>query len=158
MSSPPGPSMVETRKSCPSSPDRPTAGWPWRLMRPTMSLLTLPTRTIFATSPAPAPPFPPAAGSASPPRSPADELDRHVEPLHVGGDVGAAAVDDDRVQADVLEQHHVAGEVLAQRRVGHRRAAVLDHDRPAVELPDVRERLQQRGDVPGRRHRHVVYS
>ena len=50
MSSPPGPSIVETRKSWPSSPDRPTAGCPWRLIRITMSLLTLPTRTIFATS------------------------------------------------------------------------------------------------------------
>ena len=58
---------------------------------------------------------------------------------------------------DVLEQHDVAGEVLAQRRVAHRRAAVLDDDRPAVELPDVRERLQQRGDV-ARRRGHVVYS
>jgi hypothetical protein len=29
----------------------------------------------------------------------ADELDRHVEPLHVGGDVRPAAVDDDRVEA-----------------------------------------------------------
>src|SRR5204862_7641430 len=28
----------------------PTAGCPWRLMRSTMSLLTLPTRTILATS------------------------------------------------------------------------------------------------------------
>ena len=52
---------------------------------------------------------------------------------------------------DVLEQHDVAREVLAQRRVGHRRPAVLDDDRPAVELPDVRERLQQRGDVARRR-------
>ena len=50
MSSPPGPSIVETRKSCPSSPESPTAGCPWRLMRETMSLLTLPTSTIFAIS------------------------------------------------------------------------------------------------------------
>src|SRR3954469_13079576 len=41
---------LATRNSKPSSPQRPTAGWPWRLSRSTMSLLTLPTRTIFATS------------------------------------------------------------------------------------------------------------
>ena len=50
MSSPSGPLMVATRNSSPSSPHSPTAGWPWRLMRSTMSLLTLPTSTIFAIS------------------------------------------------------------------------------------------------------------
>src|SRR5919204_2769263 len=83
----------------------------------------------------------------------ADELHRQPEALHVGGDLGPAAVHHDRVQADVLEQHDVAGELLAQRRVLHRRAAVLDDDRLAVELPDVRERLEEGADVP-----HVVYS
>src|SRR3954454_11203737 len=39
-----------TRNSSPSSPHRPTAGCPWRFSRSTMSLFTLPTRTIFATS------------------------------------------------------------------------------------------------------------
>ena len=78
---------------------------------------------------------------------PADELDRHVEAVHVGRDVGPAAVDDDRVQPDVLQEHDVAREVLAQLRVGHRRPAVLDDDRLAVELPDVRERLEQGPDV-----------
>ena len=77
----------------------------------------------------------------------ADELDRHVEPVHVGGDVRPAAVDDDRVQADVLQEHHVTREVLAQLGLGHGRAAVLDDDGLAVELPDVRERLEQRADV-----------
>ena len=65
------------------------------------------------------------------------------EPLHVLGDLGAAAVDDHRVEADVLEQDDVGGEVLAQVLVAHRRAAVLDHDRAAVELPDVGQRLEQ---------------
>ena len=85
---------------------------------------------------------------------PADELDRHVEPPHVGGDVGAAAMDDDGVHADVLEQHDVARELLAQLRVVHRRAAVLDHDRRAVELADVGQRLEEGGDVA----HQVVYS
>ena len=73
----------------------------------------------------------------------ADELHGHVEPLHVVRDLRPAAVDDDRVHPDVLEEHDVAGEVLAQRRVGHGRAAVLDHHRAAVELADVGERLEQ---------------
>ena len=59
---------------------------------------------------------------------------------------GPSAVDDDRVQPHVLEQHHVGGERLAEGLVAHRGAAVLDHHRPAMELPDVRERLEQRLD------------
>ena len=85
--------------------------------------------------------------SASETRRPDDELDRQVERLHVARDLRPAAVDDDRVQADVLEQDDVAGEVLAQLGVGHRRAAVLDDDGAAVELPDVRERLEECPDV-----------
>ena len=72
-----------------------------------------------------------------------DEADLHPEPLHVLGDVRAAAVDDHRVQPDVLEQDDVGGEVLAQRLVAHRRAAVLDHHGLAVELPDVRQGLEE---------------
>ena len=40
------------------------------------------------------------------------------------------------------------------RRVAHRGPAVLDHDRAAVELADVRERLQERPHIA----HHVVYS
>src|SRR5262249_19145212 len=39
-----------TSNSEPSSPPRPTAGWPSRLSRTRMSEFTLPSRTIFATS------------------------------------------------------------------------------------------------------------
>ena len=80
------------------------------------------------------------------------------EPLHVVGDVGAAAVDDDRVEADVLEQHDVGRERLAQRLVAHRRAAVLDHDGAAVELADVGQRLEQGLDARRGLRAHVVYS
>ena len=68
----------------------------------------------------------------------ADELDRQAQALHVGADLGPAAVHDDRVEPDVLEQHDVARELHAQRGLLHRRAPVLDHDGLAVELPDVR--------------------
>ena len=43
-------SCLRTWNSEPSSPQRPTAGCPWRFKRSTMSLLSLPTSTIFATS------------------------------------------------------------------------------------------------------------
>jgi hypothetical protein len=68
-------------------------------------------------------------------------------------DLRPAAVHHDRVHAHQLEQHHVLGEVLLQRRVGHGVAAVLDDQRLAVELADVGQRLGQdlglvaRGDV-----------
>ena len=101
------------------------------------------------------------------------EAHLHAEPVHVLGDLGAAAVDDDRVQPDVLEQDDVGGEGLAQRLLAHRRAAVLDHHGAAVELADVGQRLQQRLDADSGRPRlrrllghrcplslvaHVVYS
>ena len=93
-------------------------------------------------------------------------VELHLEPefVHVAGDLGAAAVDDDRVQADVLEQHDVGGEGVAQVLVEHRRAAVLDHHGAAVELADVGQGLEQRLHARGRRSGlrgalgHVVYS
>jgi len=42
-----------------------------------------------------------------------------------------AAVNNDRVDADLLEEDDVAGERISRRRVAHRMAAVLDHERPA---------------------------
>ncbi len=75
------------------------------------------------------------------------EAHLHAEPVHVLADLGAAAVDDDRVQPDVLEQDDVGGEGLAQLLLAHRRAAVLDHHGAAVELADVGQRLEQRLDV-----------
>ena len=41
---------LRTRKREPSSPQIPTADWPCRFRRSTMSLFCLPTSTIFATS------------------------------------------------------------------------------------------------------------
>jgi hypothetical protein len=60
-------------------------------------------------------------------------------------------VHDDGVHPDVLQQHDVARELLAQLGIAHRRAAVLDDDGAPVELADVRQRLEQRPDVS-----HVV--
>jgi hypothetical protein len=83
-----------------------------------------------------------------------DELHLHSHALHVVGDLRAAAVDDDRVHPDVLEEDDVPGERLPQLLVAHRGTAILDHDRAAVELPDVGQRLEKGLDGIG----HVVYS
>ena len=72
-----------------------------------------------------------------------DEARLHAEPVEHLGDLRPAAVHDDRVQADELEQHHVAAEALAQPRVVHGVAAVLDDDRLAAELLDVGQRLDE---------------
>jgi hypothetical protein len=59
-------------------------------------------------------------------------------------------VDHDRIDADQFHQHDVAGEALVQRRVDHRVAAELDHDRASGETLDVRQRLREdAGDVEG---------
>ena len=89
---------------------------------------------------------------------PVDEPRLHAEPLHVPADLGAAAVHDDRLHADEAQQHDVLGELLAQTRRGHRRAAVLDHHGRAPEPADVRHRLEQRLDRLLVRHGHVEYS
>src|SRR4030088_1482540 len=145
MSRPPGAVWRSARKSSPSSPDSPTARWPWRPSRSTMSLLTLPIRTIFATSTVAwldtrRPSTNSPVGRVGPAQACADPA-REPEPVHVVRDLGTAAVHDDRVEPDVLEQHDVSREVLAQGAVLHRRAAVLDDDRLGVEVADVGQRL-----------------
>ena len=66
-------------------------------------------------------------------------------------DLWPAAVHHHRIEADQLEQHHVLGKVLLQRRIGHRVAAVLDDDGLAVEASDVRQRLRQQLGLLARR-------
>src|SRR5699024_8238487 len=50
-----------------------------------------------------------------------------------GGDLGAAAVDDDHMDAGQAHEHHVGGEGAAQLVVDHGVAAVLDDHDPAAE-------------------------
>ena len=103
------------------------------LIRPTMSCCTSPASTHSTTS----------IVSSSVTRMPwmnSPFLPSLAERLL---DLRPAAVHHHRVHADQLEQHHVLGEVLLQRRVGHGVAAVLDDDGLAVELADVRQRLGQ---------------
>ena len=126
-----------TSNSEPSSPERPTAGWPCAVE---------PLHDVGVELAEQDHPRHLDRLRVGDPQA-LVEADLEPEPLHVLGDLGAAAVDDDRVEADVLEQDDVGGEVLAQALLAHRRAAVLDHDGAAVELPDVGERLEQGVDV-----------
>ena len=57
------------------------------------------------------------------------------EACHELGDLRAAAVDDDRVHADVAHEHDVLREEVGERRVFHRVAAVLDHDASCPRTP-----------------------
>ena len=69
-------------------------------------------------------------------------------------------MDHDRVDADLLEQHDVAGEVARHVLVAHGVAAILDHHDRTLVAPHERQRLDQgagdavdRGLDGGRGHR-----
>jgi hypothetical protein len=66
-------------------------------------------------------------------------------------DLRAAAVHDHRIDADELQQDDVAREALLQALFGHGIAAVFDHDRLAVILTDIGQRLGQNFSLQGRR-------
>ena len=74
---------------------------------------------------------------------PVDELGLLAQAAHELADLGAAAVDDHGVHPDEAHEHHVLGEQLGEAGLLHGVAAVLDDDRAAGELPDVRERLRE---------------
>ena len=79
-----------------------------------------------------------------------DELAGLAQPLEQIADLGAAAVDDDRVDAHQLHQDHVAGKALLEGLVHHGVAAVLDDDRLAAEAADIGQGLDQdMGDALG---------
>src|SRR5262249_27723257 len=66
-----------------------------------------------------------------------------AQPLHEGPDLGPAAVDDDRPNADKPQQEDVLGELLLEARLLHGGPAVLDDQRLPLERADVRQRLHQ---------------
>ena len=70
-----------------------------------------------------------------------DEFGLLAETAHQVGDLRTAAVHDNGVHADEPHEHDVGREQLGELGVLHRVTAVLDHDRLARELPDVRQRL-----------------
>ncbi len=84
-----------------------------------------------------------SAVSASVTRRPLTKTGSLPEAPHHAADLGAAAVDDHRAQADVLQQDDVLQHLGAPRLLHHRRAAILDDDGLAAELTQVRQGLDQ---------------
>ena len=91
-----------------------------------------------------------------------DELAFLADALQELVDLRSAAVHDDRVHADQLQQHHVAREAFLELVLGHRIAAVFHDDRLAVEALYVRQRLGEDagldGTFYGRRRAHAGRS
>jgi hypothetical protein len=90
---------------------------------------------------------------------PARERPLDAEPVQVGVDLRAAAVHHDDPDPGVPQEHDVFRERVAEHSVGHRVAAVLHDDGPAVEALQPRQRLDQRGRLVVRGHAvHVEYA
>ncbi len=52
-------------------------------------------------------------------------------------------MDDDRIDAGLFEQHHVAGEIARDLLVAHGVAAIFHHDDRVVVMQHMRQRLHQ---------------
>ena len=74
---------------------------------------------------------------------PALELGLDAELLEHLADLRPAAMHDDGLDARLLEQHHVLGEILGRRPVAHGMAAILDHHHLLVVALHVRQRLHK---------------
>ena len=57
-------------------------------------------------------------------------------------------MDDDRIDAGLFEQNHVAGETARDALVAHRMAAVFHHDDRVVVMQHMRQRLHQDFGLP----------
>ena len=68
-----------------------------------------------------------------------DKLALFADLLQQVIDLRTAAVDDHRIHANQLEQHHIACEAFLQLGVGHGVAAVFDDDRLVEEALDIRQ-------------------
>ena len=74
---------------------------------------------------------------------PVDEPALDAEPLEHLADLRPAAVHDDRVDADLLQQDDVAGEGIAARGAAHRMPAILDDEGVPGIAPHIGQRLGQ---------------
>jgi len=79
-------------------------------------------------------------------RMPLDEIGFEPSEVRGAGDGLAAAVHDDRVDADGFEEHDIARHAVAHLWIGriHETAAIFHHERLAAEPLDVGQRFQQR--------------
>ena len=69
------------------------------------------------------------------------EIACDAKPFEHRADLRAAAVHHHGVDSAVAQEHHVGGERRLEHVVGHRVAAVFDHDDPAVQLLEPGQRL-----------------
>ena len=117
----------------PSLPQRPTARPPSALIEPTICLLIEPASTISTIS----------IVGLSVTRRPPEKCDSMPRLLEHRANLRAAAVHDHRIDARLLQKHHVLGEVARLRFVAHRVAAILHHDDGVVVAQHVRQRLHE---------------
>jgi hypothetical protein len=75
---------------------------------------------------------------------PAAEFTRDAAPRKLRRDLGASAVHDDGMHADLAQVDHVLGERAREILVDHGVAAELHDDRLALELPEPRDGLDER--------------
>ncbi|OPX77898.1 MAG: hypothetical protein A4E43_01172 [Methanosaeta sp. PtaB.Bin005] len=71
------------------------------------------------------------------------ELRLLAELLHGLGYLRAAPMNDDGMDADIAQEHHILNEVLQHCGVGHDRAADLEDHDGIIELPNVRQSLNE---------------
>ena len=124
---------LRARISPPSLPQTPTASAPARVIRLATYLLTVPASTISTTS----------TIAASVTRRPSTKRGLDRQPLQHGVDLRPAAMHHDGVDADLLQQRDVAGELLGQGFLAHGVAAVFHHDGGAGIAAQERQRLRQ---------------
>ncbi len=73
-----------------------------------------------------------------------DEAAFDAQSLEHRADLRAAAVDDDRQDADRLQQHDIFGKILRQRGIAHGMAAIFDDEDLARIALQIGQRLDQR--------------
>ncbi len=117
----------------PSLPQRPIAHSPVWLMSATISLLIEPASTISTIS----------TVLRSVTRRPPSNLDLDAHLRQHRADLRAAAMDDDRVDARLLQKRDIAGEGLAELGIAHGMAAIFHDDRLVLVALHEGQRLRE---------------
>jgi len=73
-----------------------------------------------------------------------DEARFHAQRLEHRADLRAAAMDDDRIDADRLEQHDILGEIVRRLGIAHRVAAIFHDERLAGVALHIGQRFGER--------------
>jgi hypothetical protein len=81
-----------------------------------------------------------------------------AELVEHAADLRPAAMHDDRLQAGLLEQHDVLGEILGRSRIAHGVAAILDDDHFLIVALHVRQRLDEHLGPHGRGGQFIAHQ